>query len=220
MKHITRCTLTLAYAWSAVALGSTTQGDISKVLGSIRLETGQVAEDLTTVNGSVTIGDSARADELETVNGSITLGDRASAESAETVNGDVTLGAGAEVREDIETVNGDVTLRTGAQVGGSVANVNGDMRLEGATVGRGLETVNADIVIGTGSRVSGGIHIEENGGNGWFKRNKEGDRPRITVESGAVVEGPLRFEREVDLYVAPGVTLPPVEGVEPKRHTL
>jgi hypothetical protein len=34
------------------------------------------------------------------------------------------------------------------------------------------------------------------------------------------VEGSLHFEREIDLYVAPGVTLPPVQGVAPKRYTL
>ena len=40
------------------------------------------------------------------------------------------------------------------------------------------------------------------------------------MERGAVVEGPLLFEREVDLYVAPGVTLPAVKGVPPQRYTL
>lgn len=44
--------------------------------------------------------------------------------------------------------------------------------------------------------------------------------PRITIEQGVTVEGPLHFEREVELYVAPGVTLPPVEGVQPQRFTL
>ena len=40
--------------------------------------------------------------------------------------------------------------------------------------------------------------------------------PRVRV----VTEGPLHFEREVDLYVAPGVTLPQVRGVPPNRHAL
>ena len=141
-------------------------------------------------------------------------------ESAETVNGDVTIGDAAEVRDDVETVNGDITLRSGARVGGSVANVNGDMLIEGASVGGGLETVNADIRLTSGARVSGGIHVERNNGHGrsWF--NREQSNPRITVEQGAVVEGPLVFEREVDLYLAPGVTLPAVQGVPPKRYTL
>jgi hypothetical protein len=80
--------------------------------------------------------------------------------------------------------------------------------------------VNADIRLTTGSRVAGGIHIEKTNGNGrsWF--GKDQPNPRITVEQGAVVEGPLVFEREVDLYLAPGVELPAVQGVQPKRFTL
>jgi NDP-sugar pyrophosphorylase family protein len=223
MNFPIRCVLTLAYAWAAVAFGGTASAaDLSKVLGSVRLEAGQVADDVETVNGSVTIESSARAENVETVNGSITIEDRAFVESAETVNGDVTIGAGSEVQGDVATVNGDVTLRPGVQVGGSVANVNGDMLLEGATVAKGIETVNADIRIGSGSRVSGGIRVEKNnGGDGWLKKwGKDGRNPRITVEQGAVVEGALRFEREVDLYLASGVSLPPVQGVEPKRYTL
>jgi DUF4097 and DUF4098 domain-containing protein YvlB len=223
MNFPTRCILTLVYAWSAVAFGATAAAaDISKVLGSVRLEAGQTAEDVVTVNGSVTIEASARAEDVETVNGSITIEDRAFVESAETVNGNVTIGAGSEVQGDVGTVNGDITLRSGVRVGGAVANVNGDMRLEGATVGKGLETVNADMHIGAGSRVAGGLHVERNNhGEGWFDKMRKDERnPRITVERGAVVEGPLRFDREVDLYVADGVTLPPVVGVEPKRYPL
>jgi DUF4097 and DUF4098 domain-containing protein YvlB len=150
----------------------------------------------------------------------VRIEDRAVVESAETVNGAVTLGQGAEVHGDVGTVNGEITLRSGARVGGGVSNVNGSMELDNATVAGQLETVNADIRIGKGSRVSGGIHVEKNGGHNrsWFGAGN--DNPRITIEAGAVVEGPLRFEREVDLYVGHGVALSQVEGVEPKRFTL
>ena len=43
---------------------------------------------------------------------------------------------------------------------------------------------------------------------------------RVTVESGAVISGPLKFEREVDLYVGAGATIGPIEGVPPQRHAL
>jgi DUF4097 and DUF4098 domain-containing protein YvlB len=221
MNTATRCVLTLAYAWSAVALGSVDGPSISKVNGSVRLESGEVAGDVTTVNGSVTLGSAARAEDIETVNGSVRIEDRAVLESAQTVNGGITLGEGSEVRGDVETVNGSITLRPGVQVQGSIGNVNGDMLLDGASVGAGIETVNGDIRIATGSRVAGGIHVEETQNrNHWYSSNYNKRNPRITVEQGAVVTGPLRFEREVDLYVAPGVTLPAVEGVEPKRFAL
>ena len=35
-----------------------------------------------------------------------------------------------------------------------------------------------------------------------------------------MVNGTLRFEREVDLYVSPSATIGSVEGVPPVRHTL
>jgi hypothetical protein len=95
--------------------------------------------------------------------------------------------------------------------------VNGAMTLEGAQVDGGIATVNGDVRLATGTRLTGGIQVEEskswwNGGN---SRN-----PRITIEQGVVVEGPFNFEREVDLYVAPGVTVPPVAGVAPRRFKL
>ena len=63
MNFPSRCILTLAYAWSAVALGaSSSGGDISQVIGSVRLDDGQAASDVSTVNGSVTVGAAARAE--------------------------------------------------------------------------------------------------------------------------------------------------------------
>jgi DUF4097 and DUF4098 domain-containing protein YvlB len=226
MNFPTRCLLTLAYAWCAVAFGATAPApdslDISKVLGSVRLASGQTADEVSTVNGSVTIEDSARANAVETVNGSVRIGARASVGSAESVNGDVTVEDGAEIRGNVETVNGSVELRPGSRVGGAVTNVNGDMVLEGATVAKGLSTVNADILLRDGTRIAGGIRVEDNnnGDGGWLGRHKDRRNPRITVEQGVTVEGPLRFEREVDLYLAPGVTLPDVQGVEPRRYAL
>jgi len=217
MRFLTRCMLAIAYAYSAVVLGAAAAGDISKVNGSIKVEDGQQAGDVSTVNGSVTIGVGARVGSVETVNGSVRIGDRAEVESAETVNGSVTVGVDSLVREGIDTVNGSMTLRKGARVGGGLDNVNGAMLLEGARVEGGIDTVNGDIRLATGSRVTGGIHVEEN--KSWFKSGHS-DNPRITIEQGAVVEGRLHFEREVDLYVAAGVTLPPIEGVPPKRFEL
>jgi hypothetical protein len=226
MKLVTRCALTLAYAWSAVALGSTSTvptetsiGNVSKVNGSVRVEAGQQAGSISTVNGSVTIGAAARTEEVETVNGSVRIEDRAVVDEVETVNGGITAASGVEVRGDLETVNGSITLREGVRVGGGLENVNGDMLLEGAEVQQGIETTNGDIRLAAGTRLLGGIHVEESRSQSWF--GKRSDRnPRISIEQGAVVQGPLHFEREVDLYVAPGVTLPEVQGVPPKRYTL
>jgi hypothetical protein len=122
------------------------------------------------------------------------------------------------VRKGVEAVNGSLTLRKGARVAGGLENVNGAMVLEGAQVDGGIETVNGDIRLATGTRLTGGIHVDENKSR--WNWGGESRNPKITIETGVTIEGPLNFEREVDLYVAPGVTLPPVEGVQPKRYTL
>ena len=76
--------------------------------------------------------------------------------------------------------------------------------------------MNGDVLVGAGSRVENGIHVEKNRGWSWNKS----DRPRVTIESGAVVNGTLEFEREVDLYVGAGAVIGPIEGVAPQRHPL
>jgi len=209
-----RYVATLLYAYSAVALGAAF--DQSKVNGSIDVGQGQQAGDVSTVNGSIRVGSSARVQDVETVNGSVRFDESATAQSAETVNGAIVLGPQVAVRESVSTVNGAVTLMHGAQVGGSLENVNGALRVEGAQVGDGIETTNGDVLVAAGSRVEGGIHVEENHGWSWGRSK----RPSVTIESGAVVNGTLEFEREVDLYVGAGATVGAVEGVAPVRHSL
>jgi DUF4097 and DUF4098 domain-containing protein YvlB len=188
---------TLAYAFSAVALGAA--GNLSKVNGSITVDAGEQAGDVSSVNGSIRLDDGAQAESVETVNGAVTLGE------------DVVINDG------VSTVNGRLVLDRGARVGGALENVNGAFNLQGASIAGGIETVNGDVFVGSGSRVEGGIHVEKPSGRTWHKTH---DLPKITIESGAVVNGTLHFEREVDLYVGQGAVLGPVEGVEPRRHAI
>jgi DUF4097 and DUF4098 domain-containing protein YvlB len=219
MNFLARCVLTLCFAFGAVLVGDAAGAadDISKVNGSVKVEPGQQAGDVDTVNGSITVGAGARVGGVETVNGSLRLDDGASADSAGTVNGSITIGADAVVQNRVEAVNGSITLRKGARVAGGLENVNGAVTVEGAQVDGGIATVNGDIRLASGSRLTGGIRVEES--KSWWKGGNSRN-PRITIEQGAVVEGPFNFEREVDLYVAPGVTVPAVEGVAPRRYTL
>jgi DUF4097 and DUF4098 domain-containing protein YvlB len=148
------------------------------------------------------------------VNGSIRLHARAQAHDVETVNGSVLLAEDVLVSGEVETVNGAMTLRRGARVDGNLENVNGEITLEAASVRGGIETTNGDVRIGTGSRVEGGVHVERPGGWSW---NASKSLPRVTIESGAVVDGALRFDREVELSVAGDAVVGPIEGVPPKR---
>lgn len=179
----------------------------SKVNGSVHVPAGKAADQAKTVNGSVHIDDDATVTSASTVNGSISLGKHASATSLKTVNGSVTLGAGARVSEGAGSVNGDLTLADGAEVGGSLTNVNGKIRLTAAHVGGGIKTVNAGISITGASRVENGIMVDKP--SGIMFNSKE---PLIVIGPGATVQGDLRFERTVKLYVSDKATIGTVIG--------
>ncbi|KAF1689451.1 hypothetical protein [Pseudoxanthomonas koreensis] len=209
---IARILSSLAFAFAlACPLPALAGNDISKVNGSIEATAGTSYGDLDTVNGAVRIGEGAQVREASTVNGSITVGDGASVGSLETVNGSIRLGRNVQVAKDIETVNGSVFVDQGGKVGGDVETVNGAIGLVRTELRGGIETVNGDITVGVGSRVGGGITIERS--HGWFNTGKK-RKPRVVVGPDAVVEGPLKFEREVTLYVHRSARTGPVTGAE------
>ena len=178
--------------------------------GPAKIAAGQTAGDVQRVNGSITIEEGATVEDTNTVNGSIELGPRATASGANTVNGSITLGPGAKISGDIVTVNGALKLAEGAEVAGSVTNVNGEIKLDKAHVGGGINTVNANIEIGTDSRLEGGITLKATSGVS-VSFGKD-DIPRIVIGPGAKVEGLMKFERPVKLYVSDTATIGAVEG--------
>lgn len=184
-------------------------GDVGTVNGSIRIEAGATAKDIETVNGSITIEDRATVGSIETVNGGIRLGEQAKTSRVSTVNGAVKLGAGAQVAGEASAVNGSISLASGGDIKGKVSNVNGRVSLESAHVGGGIETTNGDIEIGRGSRVEGGILVKEPRSS-WFQWNHK--RPKVTIGPEAIVQGSLRFEQEVDLFVSDRAKIGPVSG--------
>ena len=179
----------------------------SKVNGSVHVPAGKAADQAKTVNGSVHIDDDATVTSASTVNGSISLGKHASATSLKTVNGSVTVGAGARVSESAGSVNGDLTLADGAEVGGSLTNVNGKIKLTAAHVGGGIKTVNAGISITGASRVENGIMVDKPSGIIFNSSD-----PVIVIGPGATVQGDLRFDRKVKLYVSDKATIGTVIG--------
>ncbi len=193
--------IVLAFA-CALALGAApvlAQQDISKVNGSIVAQAGRTYGDVETVNGGITIETGARIEDAETVNGSIRAGNDIVVDTLATVNGQIRIGERARVGGDVETVNGGIFIDRGSSVGGDVETVNGAIGLVDVDLAGGISTVGGDITVGVGSHVRGGITVHRPSSN-WFPVQIK-RRPRIIVGPGAVVEGALRFEREVDLYV-------------------
>jgi DUF4097 and DUF4098 domain-containing protein YvlB len=192
-----------------------TSGDSAThtVNGSIRVSAGQKKDDISTVNGSIQIADNAAVAGAQTVNGSITMGAHATADELHTVNGAITVGDGASVSHAISAVNGTLTLHAGVDVGGALTNVNGRIVLQAAHVGGGIKTVNGNMDVGSNSHVDGGILVQKDQSDVfWFFHWGSSDMPRIVIGPGAVVQGNLRFERQVHLFVSDSATIGPVIG--------
>ena len=191
--------------------------DIDKVNSSITAEAGQAYGDLSTVNGSIKIEANAHIEDAETVNGSIRARDDIQARSLSTVNGSIHVGERAQIDGKIETVNGGVFVDRGGKVARGIETVNGAIGIVSTELGGDIETVNGDITGGVGSRVKGGIKVEKPNNNwGGFRIGKQ-KIPRIVVGPGAVVEGPLVFEREVKLYVHASARIGEVRGATAVR---
>jgi DUF4097 and DUF4098 domain-containing protein YvlB len=187
---------------------------------SIRVSADRKKEDASTVNGSIQVDANATVAAAETVNGKIELGEHATADELHTVNGSITLDSGANVAHGISAVNGKLTLHSGAEVGGGLSNVNGKILLEAAHVGGLIKTVTGDMDIGSNSHVDGGLLVEKQSTDVfWFFHWGSNDTPKIVIGSGAVVQGNLRFEREVHLFVNDTATIGQVSGATPIRFS-
>jgi DUF4097 and DUF4098 domain-containing protein YvlB len=181
----------------------------NKVNGSIHVPAGKTPGPVATVNGSIQVDDNAGVTSATTVNGSVHLGDHATASSLNSVNGSMTLGTGSHVSGSAESVNGEFTLSDGAEILGSLSNVNGTITLDAAHVGGGIKTVNGNINIKGASHVDGGILVEKSSGE---LMQLVQNVPRIVIGPGATVQGELRFERTVKLYVSDKAAIGKVTG--------
>jgi DUF4097 and DUF4098 domain-containing protein YvlB len=193
-----------------------TESGANTVNGSILVPANLHSGSLETVNGSIHIDDNAIVTTASTVNGSIDLGAHATADSLSTVNGGVTVDDSAHVTRGLDTVNGTMQVKSGADVSGHVRNVNGHIILTGAHVGGGLRTVDGDVDVVSGSRVEGGILVEQGSG---FNFSFSSRKPRIVIGPGSVVQGDLRFEHPVQLYVSDKATVGPITGAAPIRFS-
>jgi len=204
------CLAVLALSTALAACNDADTGDESnKVNGSIHVPAGKPAGAVSTVNGSIQVDANATITSASTVNGGIELGDHASASSLSSVNGSITVGDGAHVSEGASSVNGALSVGDGADIATSLANVNGKITVTGAHVGRGITTVNGSIRITGASHVEGGIAIQKPATE---LLQIVHNIPTIVIGPGARVQGDLRFERTVKLYVSDKATIGTVIG--------
>jgi len=188
----------------------------TKINGPIHVPAGKQADAVATVNGSIQVDDNAAITSAKTVNGSVHLGNHATGTSLASVNGAISLGEGAHVSGSVASVNGELTLGEGAEVAGALSNVNGQITLTGAHVGGGIMTINGGMNITGASHVEGGILVKQPSG---LVVETNHDVPRIVIGPGATVQGELRFERKVQLYVSDKATIGTVSGATPIPFT-
>jgi DUF4097 and DUF4098 domain-containing protein YvlB len=197
--------------------GESNIGDEStKINGSIHVPVGKQPGAVATVNGSIHVDDNAAVTSATTVNGSVNLGDHATATSLNSVNGSIALGTGAHVSGSASSVNGELILGEGAEISGSLSNVNGKITVTAAHVGGGIKTVNGGMIITGASHVEGGILVEKPSSE---LMQMVRDVPRIVIGPGATVQGDLRFERTVRLFVSDKATIGTVTGATPISFT-
>lgn len=192
--------------------------DIDKVNGRITAEAGQTYGDLSTVNGGIHINDGAIVETAETVNGGIDIDDNAKVGSAEAVNGGISVGQKVTVGDGLETVNGGIRVGFLSTIGGDVETVNGAIVVQQTEVKGQIRTINGDITVGAKSHVRKGIWLEKPKGWNWTG-SKKPRIPRIVIGPDAVVDGELRFEREVELFVHPTARIGTISGATAKAYT-
>lgn len=168
-------------------------GGVKTVNGAVRVDNGASIENASTVNGGMRVADNVRADNLSTVNGAVRVGDQS------TVSGEV------------EAVNGKISVGSGSTVAGNVANVNGQIELTGAEVGGNVSTVTGDVLLVDSAVIKGDLIVEKPSNWGWGNKNNR--KPRIVIGPGSVVEGAIKLERDVELFISETARVGGVEGV-------
>jgi hypothetical protein len=222
MKSVSKCAVTTAVlalllavpAYGSgnksinIAAGEDSDG-ASTVNGSISVGSGAtVTGTLETVNGTIRIDRDARISDAETVNGAIRVADKVQSKNLATVNGSIRVGAGVTVDGSVEAVNGSIAVGEGSSVASDVGNVNGEIELTGTQVGGDISTVNGDVELAGGAVVRGDVIVRKPGGWNWRQQRK----PRIVIGPGSRVEGTMRLEREVELYISESADVGGVEG--------
>ena len=191
-----------------VEAGAHSDGE-STVNGSIDVGDGAtVTGSLETVNGKIRVGDNSTVGDANTVNGSISVGDGVKCGALSTVNGSIQVGDQATAGE-ISTVNGRIELQDGSSAGGDVSTVNGGLGFHGSHVGGDVTTVNGNVELSDSAVIAGDLIVKKP--HSWF--GNDSHPPEIVIGPGSRVEGTLRLERKVKLYISESAEVGGVEGV-------
>ena len=203
-------------------------GDASTVNGAILVGEHASIRSAHTVNGRIVLGANSVAESLGTVNGSISVGTGSHVNGgASTTNGAISIGSETHVSGALKAHNGSIVLGSSADISGQVSTINGGIRLFAAHVGEGIETVSGAIELGSHSKIEGGIWVRSS--EGWAARSCQAgligkmirylalgscEPQLVVIGPDVVVQGTLRFDHPVRLYVNKSAQIGPVEGAQ------
>jgi hypothetical protein len=215
-----------------IADGERVEGDVRNVNGSIRIGSNcTIIGGVRNVNGAIFVGAGTRLEELRNTNGAIELDADVLVTSVRSTNGRIRAGQGVTVAEDVSNTNGAIELAEGVTVGGDVQTTNGRLRIaEGGQIAGTVRSTNGPIVLtGTragavvganggielidGTHIEGEVHVRETRGT------VTSEPPRIIVGRDVVVEGPIRIERPVQLYIHESARTGDISGAEAIRFS-
>jgi DUF4097 and DUF4098 domain-containing protein YvlB len=191
--------------------GSVLNNGISAVNGAVEIGRDcRVNGEISSVNGGISIEGGSTVGGIENVNGRVRLTEDVTVDGdIENVNGQITLGPGTRIEGDVETVNGSIKADERTVIGGRVVSVNGAISLSGVQVA-GVQSHNGSIQLDAGTEVNGPLTMKRSTGF-----NLEiGKPPKVVIGADVRVDGPLTFEREVQLYVHESATIGEVTGAE------
>jgi cytoskeletal protein CcmA (bactofilin family) len=149
-------------------------------------------------------------EKASTVNGGLRLADGVKASDLTTVNGSINVGENGVIDGDVSAVNGRISIGNGSTVSEDVGNVNGQIGLAGAQIEGDLSTDNGDIELSDGAVVKGDLVVEKPSNWKWGK--DKSSKPRIVIGPGSRVEGEIRLERKVELFISESAEVGEVTG--------
>ncbi|PIP80831.1 MAG: hypothetical protein COW84_03085 [Gammaproteobacteria bacterium CG22_combo_CG10-13_8_21_14_all_40_8] len=200
----TKTLVSLAFA-SLLSSTALMAQEHSTVNSDIEVHSGEGAQDVSSVNGDILVHDNAEVGSIATVNGDINIQSGATLGSISTVNGDIDLDTNVSISKDIGSVNGDMHFKSGSKIQGDITSVNGDLDLDNVNVQGHITVVTSDIEIKNGTHIEGGLRVKKSKHQGWFLTMlnfSKDNKPKIIIGDNVVINGPVVFEREVDLTMA------------------
>ncbi len=215
-----------------IADGEEVEGDVRNVNGAIRIGNNcTISGDVRNVNGAIVVGTGTRLNEIRNTNGAIDLANDVQASTISGTNGRIRIGQGSaidgsvantngaiELAEDVtvsgsvETTNGPVRVAAGAHITGTVSSRNGPITLTAARAGD-IAGANGGIELLEGTVVDGEVHLRDTRGT-----DRSGT-PKIIIGQDVIVEGPIRIEREAELYIHESSRTGEISGAEPVRFS-